>query len=190
MKQQQTQRQSFLSPFKPLCQPPCKQGGFTVLELMMTVGIVGIAAMIAMSSMSGLLGANDGENYAKDLAKTINFSRAQSIASGQTVTLCPLVDGQCANVWSNDITIFVDAANNRTLGANTVLRILEAIPSKDGLAYTGTALGISFYPDGSIGDDDNGVFTYQQNKTCDDNVKGVDVNNSGRARYIKAPGCT
>lgn len=171
-------------------QQPQQHQGFSLLELLMTIGIVGIASMLAMSSMSAFLGASDGENYAKELAKSINFSRTQSVATGQTVTLCPIVEGVCANVWSNDITIFIDAANNRTLGTNTILRIVEAIPSGDALSYTGTALGISFYPDGSIGDSDNGVFTFLQNNICDDNVKGVDVNNSGRARFIASPGCT
>lgn len=169
---------------------PKRQRGFTFLELIVTVGIVAIASGLAISSMSSLLGSSSGEDYAKQLAKSINFSRVQSISTGQTVTLCPIVSGVCANVWGNDITIFVDSGNNRTLGTNTVLRIIDAIPSRNSMTYTGTALGISFYPDGSIGDDDNGVFTYLQNSTCDENVKAVDVNNSGRARYIDAPGCT
>jgi type IV fimbrial biogenesis protein FimT len=166
-----------------------QQRGFTFLELIITVGIIGIASMLAVSSMSSLMGSSSGEDYAKGLSKSINFSRIQAVSTGQTVTMCPIVEGICANLWTNDITIFVDTANNRTLGGNAVLKIIEAIPSKDDLTYTGTALGISFYPDGSIGDDDNGVFSYLQNKACDGNVKGVDVNNSGRARFIASPSC-
>ena len=164
--------------------------GFTLLELLITLGIVGIASTLAISSMTSLMGESSSDNFTSTLSKTVNFSRIQSVSTGQTVTLCTVVDGICANDWSQDITIFVDANNNRTLGTNTVLRIVEAIPSQDQLTYTGTALGISFYPDGSIGDSDNGVFTYMVNKACDLSTRGVDVNNSGRARFIEKITCS
>ena len=166
---------------------PC--GGFTLLELLITLAIVGIASTIAITSLTALTADTSSETFSRDLSKTISYARVQSVSIGQTVTLCPIVSGICANDWSKDITLFVDASNNRTLGTNQVLRIIEAIPSKDSLSYSGTALGISFYSDGSIGDDDNGVFNYYVNKVCDVNAKGVDVNNSGRARYIQSITC-
>lgn len=164
--------------------------GFTLLELMMTLAIVGIASTIAITSLTALTADTNSETFSRDLAKTISYARVQSVSIGQTVTLCPLVNDICANDWSKDITVFVDASNNRKLGTNRVLQIIEAIPSKDSLSYSGTALGISFYSDGSIGDDDNGVFSYYLNKACDVHAKGVDVNNSGRARYIENLGCS
>jgi type IV fimbrial biogenesis protein FimT len=164
--------------------------GFTMLELLITLGIVGIAATLALSSMTTLIGESSSEDFTRTLSKTVNFSRVQSVSTGQTVTLCTVVDGICANDWTQNITIFVDASNNRTLGTNTVLRIIDAIPSQDQLTYTGTALGISFYPDGSIGDSDNGVFTYMVNRACDLSARGVDVNNSGRARFVEQITCS
>lgn len=161
-----------------------------MVELLITLGIVAIASTLAFSSMSSLMGESSSEDFSRTLAKTVNFSRVQSVSTGQTVTLCTVVDGICANDWTQDITIFVDASNNRTLGTNTILRIVEAIPSQDQLTYTGTALGISFYPDGSIGDSDNGVFTYKVNNACDLSTRGVDVNNSGRARFIENITCS
>lgn len=166
-----------------------KSKGFTLLELLITLGIIAIASGLAIASMSALMDDSDGENYAREFVKTINYSRLQAVSSGQTVTLCPLVSGTCSSDWSKDITIFIDANNNRTLGTNTVLRIVEAIPSQNSLTYTGTALGISFYSDGSIGDSDNGSFSYYQNKVCDTSARGIDINNSGRARYIEQLSC-
>lgn len=167
-----------------------KQRGLTILELFVTLGIVAIVSTLALSSISFLMSSSKAEDFARNLAKTVNFSRVQAVSTGQTVTLCTLVDGVCTNDWTKDITIFVDSNNNRTLGTNTVLRIVEAIPTSDSLSYTGTALGISFYPDGSIGDTDSGVFTYKINNTCDTSTRSVDVNGSGRARYIENVTCS
>lgn len=166
------------------------QRGLTILELFITMGIVAIASTLALSSISFLLESSEAEDYTRDLAKTVNFSRVQAVSIGQTVTLCTVVSGVCANDWTKDITIFVDANNNRTLGTNQVLRIVEAIPTTDELGYTGTSAGISFYSDGSIGDSDSGVFTYKTNKVCDLKTKSVDVNGSGRARYIDSVTCS
>lgn len=165
------------------------QSGLTLLELIVTLGIVGVVSTLGMSSMSSLLDASDSDNYIRELTKTVNFSRVQSVSTGQTVTLCTIVDNICANDWTKDITVFIDSGSNRTLGANAVLRILEAVPAQDTLSYTGTALGISFYPDGSIGDTDNGTFTYKANNACNVNSRGTDVNGTGRARYIDTVTC-
>lgn len=167
-----------------------KQRGLTILELFITMGIVAIVSTLALSSISYLMDSSKAEDYTRELAKTVNFARVQAVSTGQTVTLCTLVDGACANDWTKDITIFIDSGNNRTLGTNTVLRIVEAIPSSDSLSYTGTAAGISFFPDGSIGDDDSGVFTYKINNTCDTKTRSVDINATGRARYIENVTCS
>ena len=164
--------------------------GFTLLELLITLGIVAIASTIALASMSALMNDSKGENYMRELVKSINFSRVQAVSSGQTVTLCPIVEGICANDWTKDITVFVDASNNRVLGTNTVLRIIEAVPSQDRLSYTGTSLGISFYSDGSIGESDNGVFSYYPNSSCDTSSRGADINSTGRARFIEQVSCS
>jgi type IV fimbrial biogenesis protein FimT len=166
------------------------QDGFTLLELLITLAIVGIMSTLALSSMSALTNDNKSENYVKELAKSVNFSRLQSVSTGQTVTLCPLVDGICVSDWSQDITIFIDANNNRTVAGNTVLRIVEKTPSQDQLSYSGSALGISFYPDGSIGDNDGGVFSYYPQSSCDTSARGIDINNSGRARFIENVTCS
>jgi type IV fimbrial biogenesis protein FimT len=157
------------------------QAGFTLLELMVTVAIVGIGSMIAIPSMTGLLTGSDHDNYINALSKSVNFSRVQAVSSGQTVTLCGITNGVCGDDWSQGITIFVDANNDRTLADNQVLKIIEAVRAEDVLTFSG-GLGISFYPDGSIGDDDNGAFTLLSNNVCDANSRGLDVNNAGRAR--------
>ena len=175
---------------RQLARNPRHQQGFTLLELFITIGIVGIASMLALASMSFLLDESGSDDYARELAKTVNFSRVQAVSIGQTVTMCTIVSGVCANDWTKDITIFVDAGNNRTLGANQVLKIIEAVPTADGLSYTGTSLGISFYSDGSIGEGDDGVFTYKVKKACDLMSRGVDVNAAGRARFIESVTCT
>jgi Tfp pilus assembly protein FimT len=177
-----TKRQSFTSKKRQL--------GLTLFELFITLGIVGIASTIAITSMTSLMDSSSTEDYARGLAKTVNYTRFQAVSIGQTVTLCAVVNGSCANDWSKELTIFVDANNDRTLGTNTVLKIIEAVPSQDQLSFSGTALGISFYPDGSIGDSDNGVFTYKANGQCDVHTKGVDVNNTGRGRYVDTVTCS
>ena len=169
--------------------PRNRQAGFTLLELIITLAIVGIASTIAITSLTALTKDTDSETYSRDLSKTISYARIQSVSIGQTVTLCPIKSGICTTDWSKELTLFVDANNNRTLGDNQILRIIEAIPEKDSLSYSGTSAGISFYSDGSIGEDDNGSFSYYVNKVCDTTAKGVNVNSSGRARYIESVTC-
>ena len=98
-----------------------RQRGFTLLELILVMGIVALAAALIAPNLTGL----DGRNFdaqLRDLAAQLNYARRSAIVSGQVSTV----------QWDDDsISLEFSTDDARTPG-------YEPIDS----------LTVSFYPEG------------------------------------------
>jgi type IV fimbrial biogenesis protein FimT len=122
------------------------QGGFTLVELMVTVSVMAILAAIAAPSMTGLINANRLSGQAGELTSALQLARSEAIRRNSRVTVCPSSDGtSCAASTAWTRWIVLGAAN--TLDPEEVIRDNTASAS---LQVSGPSAGIIFRPSGLI----------------------------------------
>jgi prepilin-type N-terminal cleavage/methylation domain-containing protein len=108
-----------------------EHSGFTLLELMVAIGVVGVLASVSMPNLGGMLQAHAAETVLNDLARTISMARASAVSQGRMVTLCRSADKtSCNGEWHNGMLVFVDRNNDRIVDDDDeVLHITPASPT-------------------------------------------------------------
>lgn len=76
-------------------------GGFTLIEMMVTVAIAAIVATIAIPSFQSTIANNAVRSAARDLAATINTARMQSMSTRRAVRVSP-ASGGWGDGWELD----------------------------------------------------------------------------------------
>lgn len=69
------------------------EGGFTLLELVITVAVLAIALGIAIPSFQGITNRNRLTGVANEMVAAVQLTRMEAIRRNARVTLCPSTDG-------------------------------------------------------------------------------------------------
>ena len=80
-----------------------KTRGFTIFELMITIGVAGVILSVGVPNFIGFVQNNRAVNDTNDLVTSLNLGRSEAIRRGSTVTLCSSTDGatcSASNDWS------------------------------------------------------------------------------------------
>jgi type IV fimbrial biogenesis protein FimT len=131
-------------------------GGFTLIELMITVAIAGIFASLAAPAMTTIIRNNRVQSEASSLVSDLQLARNEAIKRGSPVAVCPAAadGGSCitANTWQNGWITFTDLNGNGVYDSSTetVLRWRKALSSTDTIVASTkpTTNSISFNRDG------------------------------------------
>ena len=113
------------------------QSGFTLMELMITMVLIAIFAVIAVPSYRALTADNQITGALNDFANTLGAARAEAVARGQTVIVCPSSNALSATnptcnsksdgpqIWNTGWISFVDENDNGKFdsGTDKVLRV-------------------------------------------------------------------
>lgn len=179
-----------------------RQGGLTLIELMITIVVLAIVLGIAAPSFVSIMEGSRLTATANDLLADIQYARLEAIRRHQRMSLCSKdqANDQCsshANDWGNGWIVFTDTTNNS--GANpkvdngeTIIRLGNRIRS--GLIIRGDgdlAYYISFTPDGRSRQT-NGGFLAGTLRMCspssslddDRRARDIVINNTGRAVIV------
>ncbi len=107
-----------------------KDKGFTLLELLITLGIVVILVSLAVSLNSSLIAHYRREVAAKRLISALNAARSAAISQGQNVTLCPSEDKKtCDDDWQHQLLIFIGGnKNTKVVNNNAILHVYNKLP--------------------------------------------------------------
>ncbi len=87
------------------------QQGFTLLELIVALGIFGVLLAVAPATYSDWIASQQLANHAHLLADTLDIARSEAIKHGYRVNVCKSVDGrQCASTggWEAGWIMYVD----------------------------------------------------------------------------------
>ena len=171
-----------------LCSARPLQAGFTLLELMVTAGILAIVLVIALPSFQSVVNNARIASARDGLANAIKMTRSEAVFSKIPTTICASVDQQsCSGTgdWDNGWIIFNDA-------------------DADGQIDNGDTLVDVFYGGGNVNigaGSGGGIITFQASgmKTnvavdnigfCDPDAeldgKSLSVGNTGSLRYLGA----
>ena len=148
------------------CRSPVLQRGFTLGEVLTTLGVLGVSLSLVVPSLDSVTRSNLRAGAINELVATLHVARSEAITRNTAIVVCPSQDGQtCASVaWEAGWIRFVDSngdyrvdAGEPVLGVTpplTGLRIrTETFDKAFGYAPTGRVAA----PDGLKG---GGDFTF------------------------------
>jgi type IV fimbrial biogenesis protein FimT len=94
------------------------QGGFTIIELLITVVLLAIVVSIGAPSLQELVISTRVKNAASDIYSALIFARSEAIKRSTDVTVTPAAGG-----WINGWTVAVGATTLRQQDAISNLKI-------------------------------------------------------------------
>jgi type IV fimbrial biogenesis protein FimT len=122
--------------------------GMTIIEMMLTLGIVGVLVALAMPSFQTVLQNSRIRSQASDLMANLAIARAESTKRAVRVTLCPVpsvtvatpVCTPSATGWTDGYIVFADTDGN---GAFNTGEVLIAVSEKLAGGNTLTSSGFT-----------------------------------------------
>lgn len=120
-------------------------GGFTLVELMVTMAVVGILAMVAAPAMTAMIDGNRLTGTASELTASLQLARSEALRRSSSVRICGSSDGAtCGGDWSRWIVTGTESVT----GAAVTIQDSAAVA--DSVQVTGPAGGIVFRSSGLI----------------------------------------
>jgi type IV fimbrial biogenesis protein FimT len=162
--------------------------GFTLIELMVTIGIAAILLALALPSFTESIRSNRVSTATNQILATINLARAEALRSKSSARVCPTLDGvQCATTWGEKagMLVWTDENGNNKFDASKVKRVIE--PQEGVLTIVSGFNEIAFDDRGRTLDHKTRVFSIKaaQCKTGAYNVRSFDISRTGRVNVTR-----
>ena len=167
-----------------------RQNGFTLIELMISVGLTGLLLSMAVPALDIFVSNARQTGAINDFVSSIHQARSVAVTTNQRVTICPSSNGtNCEAVgWNNGWIVFADPDSDRNVDNDeTVIATKAAV---DGLTLQSGefATFLMYRPNGRVMNaslnGSSGAFT-----VCDDRgadyAKVMIIDLSGRPRLSK-----
>jgi len=99
-----------------------KNKGLSLVEILMTLGLLGVLMSIALPEMDAWIQASRADMRMRTLAAQIALARSTAVTLQLGVTLCPSADQQqCGGNWTQGSLIFTDRNSDRRLNQDDIL---------------------------------------------------------------------
>lgn len=128
------------------------KNGFTLIEMMIVLSVLAIGLAIGMPQMRHFVEEAQIRSVSSDLTQSLWQARSQAMATGRSVTVCPLTaDGStCAanNAnWSNGWLVYQGRASQAPQAATILTR---SVGVSGAAVASGTVLTMTFDPRGGV----------------------------------------
>lgn len=163
--------------------------GFTVIELMIVVGVIGILLAVGLPGLQDTISRIGTNSQAKTLVASLSFARSEAIKRGRLVTVCGSDSGTdcAADSWGDGWIVFVDAnedadgATGSIDAGDEILRVYQGLGNNtleftaDMQQYNAQGFGANEAAETFLlcPEDDNSL-----------NAQSVEISMTGRGRRI------
>jgi len=96
--------------------------GFTLIDLLLTIGILSITFGIALPAMDDFIDRGKIKSESMQLRSSLQLARKTAISENKKVTVCPTKDAKdCDKDWSKGYMVFIDLNEDRQLDETDLL---------------------------------------------------------------------
>ena len=127
---------------------PC--GGFTLIELMITITLAAVVMGIGVPSYQEFVVKNRIQTQASEIRSSLAMARVEAIRRGLRVRVCPGQDGCVGANWDDGWNSFVDRNNDNTRDDAANETALEVHVRLDGGSTLTGANNVIFNSDGTV----------------------------------------
>ncbi len=165
-----------------------KSRGFSLVELLVTVGVASIFLALAIPSFHSIRQNNQAVTVSNYVAGGLSYARNEAIKRGVSVSLCGAAsDAQTAcgasSNWSNGWIVFSDVDGDGVIDAGDEILKTSPIPTL-GATITAPNNVVAFSANGFVASG-SGNFTLQAAGCEGDNARTITISNSGRLSVEK-----
>lgn len=168
-----------------------RHGGFTLLELLLLLGMIGVLAMVGLPSLMDTLERMNVNSASRTFTSALSLARSEAVKRGRDVVVCASTNGTdcAASSWASGWIVFIDAngdadgATGSIDAGDTIIRVFD---QRSGLAVTtAPATNLLTYDNRGFGRMGSlRTFTICPLDGTAANARQVEVSVAGRARVI------
>lgn len=177
-----------------------RQRGFTLIELMIAVGLTGLLLSMAVPAMDIFVSNARQTGAFNDFVSTIHQARSAAVTTNTRVTMCPSAGGDdCESVgWDRGWIAFADLDSDRNVDNDETIIVASGPVEGLTIASGEFATFMTYRPNGRVMNaslnGSSGAFTLCDKRGAD-SAKVMIIDLSGRPRYSEtmadgsAPSC-
>ena len=126
--------------------------GFTLLELIVTLGLVTILAAVAMPAMGDLIESSRSKAVRKQLQSFLGRARNHALLESEIVTICHLGEDSSCDELGFPLSMFTDPDRNASMGENEALlyTLNFDLPADSALFWNRNSY-LRYWPSGGTG---------------------------------------
>lgn len=110
----------------------CCMQGYTLVEILLVIGVVAILAVMTVPGLQDSLSRNARESAALELVSSLGLARSEAVTRSQLVSICRSTNqtacaGSSGSSWNDGWIIFVDTGVAGTVdGADSIVEVQGA----------------------------------------------------------------
>ena len=162
--------------------------GLSLLELLISLGILSILLGISIPNFYELAQSISGDVALRKLATAVQLSKSTAVTTGTTVTLCRSADGfVCGGSWQDGVIVFTDRNRDRVVNENDRLVRHITFPNGNGHIRFRAFQNKQYLQVTSLGvtHDQNGNFTYCPFSGNSKLARQLILNRTARLRFAQ-----